>query len=78
MVKRPFCGLKVFRVDPQTGSIAEVIVETAYRAGKPYYEARLRVRAPNGALWDIFASSFSLSPRQTLTRSPRRIQKGER
>ncbi len=77
MVKRSFSGLKVFRVDPQTGSIAEVIVETAYRASKPYYEARLRVRAPNGDLWDIFASS-AFRHRQDADKESTRIQKGER
>jgi hypothetical protein len=76
MVKRAFSGLKVFRVEPQTGSITEVSVESAYKAGKPYYEARLLVRAPNEALWDIFAASAFRS-RQDAERESARVQKGE-
>lgn len=57
MVKRAFRGLPVFYVSPNEGRITPVTVETPYRAGKPFYEARLRVRDPNDALWDIFASN---------------------
>jgi len=57
MVKRTLGGLNVFCVHPQTGSITEVTIEYPYKAGKPYYEARLRVRTSTGALWDIFAAS---------------------
>lgn len=77
MVKRAFGGLKVFYVHPQSGSITEVIVESAGRAGKPYYEARLLVRAPSGGLWDILAASAHRH-RQDAEAASTRIQKGER
>ena len=53
MVKRAIGGLKVFYVHPQSGSITEVTVESAGKAGKPYYEARLLVRPPSGGLWEF-------------------------
>jgi hypothetical protein len=77
MVKRTSGGLKVLCVDPQTGKITRVTVESAYKGvGKAYYGARLRVRTPSGALWDIFASS-AFRRRQDAEKESARIQKGE-
>jgi hypothetical protein len=77
MVKRAFRGLKLFRVEPQTGNITHVTVESAYKAGKPYYEARLLVPAPSGVLWNIFASS-AFRHQQDAEKESARVQKGER
>lgn len=77
MVKRAFGGLNVFHVAPQTGTVTEVVVESAYTAGKPYYEARLLVRAPTGGLWDIFAAS-AFRHRHDAEKASDQIRMGER
>jgi hypothetical protein len=75
MVKNAFAGLKVFSVGPQSGTITEVTVESAYRAGRPYYESRLRVRSPTGGLWDIFAST-AFRRRQDAEKEALRVLSG--
>ncbi len=76
MVKRTYGGLKVFRVDPQSGEITEVVVDHGYKAGKPYYEARLLVRTPTGSLWDIFAAS-AFRRRQDADRGSARVREAD-